>query len=183
VKPDFPFDVQLARRVLLHFSATEFQRLAILLIESGYEASELHELAWEPFSSMHESQSLFDAAARRIGLALPTRQEAVQILLYHYATRITGGESTPHDELHRLMKEVYCTEVSIHQSSVFVGDSYDMQHFIGAYWSYEDMMDSPNVIGFNGLYGDAAIKAFDEHVRRTAAEWLTRHPEPPRIQT
>lgn len=172
---DATFEVLLARRVLLNLRASEFQALAISLIETGYDCPELHELAWDLVSTRHEAEGLFDCAAKAIGLVLPTRQIAVQTLLHYYATRMASGAFLPHEELVQLMKEVYWSEVAKHQSRVYVGDSHDMHEFIGAHWSYDDMLDNPNDVSFNGLYGDEALRAFDDHVRDTASAWLTRH--------
>lgn len=151
--------------------------MAIHLIEQGFDCSDLHELAWEPVFTRVEAEQLFDAAAKSLGLAMPTRAQAVESILHFYATQIVERRSLPHDGLGQMMRHAYWPEVSQHQSSVYVGDGYDMQDFIGSYYSYGDLMESPNVVGFNGLYGDAALRAFDEHVIAEARRWLDRHPE------
>lgn len=171
-------EVLMARCEFLTLSGSGFQAMAIKLIESGKECPALHELAWDPVISSREAAELFESAALQLGIPKPTRSEAVQILLHYYATQITKEGSSPHDELKRMMNEVYWPEVSNHQSTHYVGDSHDMESFIGAYWSYDDLQDNPDVVGFNGLYGQAAHMAFDEHTRSIAAKWLENQPAP-----
>ena len=171
-----PLEVILARRELTSVSAGELQRLAISLIEQGHDFPSLHELAWDTVISHREAALLFEAAMKTLGWRHPSRKEAVEILVRHHLSRIVEGSCSPERGLQFLMKEVYWTEVSRFSSSVYVGDSHDLQELIGCYWSYDDLRDSPNVVGYNGLYGEAALRAFDDQVRQVAAEWLSRHP-------
>jgi hypothetical protein len=171
-------EVLLARSELLTLSGSGYQTMAIKLIEDGKECDALHELAWEPITSNAEAFVLFESAAQQLGISKPSREEAVNTLLRYYSTRIAAESSTPHAELECMMQEVYWPEVSKYQSSVFVGDSHDMEEFIGAYWNYDDLRDSPDVVGYNGLFGQTAIQAFDQHVRTLAEQWLMRHVAP-----
>lgn len=176
-----PFPVLLARRVLTTITGGEFQGLAIGLIERGYDHPLLHDLAWEPVITRVEAEQQFDSAAVALGLSLPSRSEAVELLVHYHASRIAAGECEPEEGLAQMMKDAYWPEVSKHGSSVYVGDSHDMQDLIGAYWSYDDLFESPDTVGYAGLYGDAAIRAFGDEVRRITADWLTRHPSPPAL--
>jgi len=171
-------EVLLAKEALLPLSGTYYQAMAIKLIEAGHECDALHELAWEPITSNAEAAALFDTAARQFSIPRPSQDEAVSTLVRYHAEQITKENSDPHAELERMMNEVYWPEVSKHQSSAFVGDSHDMEEFVGAYWNYDDLRDSPDVVGYNGLYGQEAILAFDQHVRTLARQWLERHTEP-----
>ncbi len=152
--------------------------MAIHLIESGNECPSLHELAWDPVVSCQEAAALFESAALQLGMRKPTRNEAVQILMRYFATRISQRGSSPHSELKRMMDEVYWPEVSEHQSTLYVGDSHGMEELIGAYWSYGDLRDDPDTVSYNGLYGKAAHIAFDEYTRGIASKWLEKQPKP-----
>lgn len=179
VVPDVaPFAVLLARRVLTTITGGELQRLAIGLIEHGHDHPRLHELAWEPVTAGAEAEWQFDSAAVALGLSMPSRSQAVEILVHHHTTRIVAGQCEPQVGLAQMMRDAYWPEVSKHSSSVYVGDSHDMQDLIGAYWSYGDLRDSPDVVGYAGFYGDAAFRAFGDEVRRIASDWLNRHPSP-----
>ncbi len=171
-----PFDVALARRELTSVSAGEWQRVAISLIEQGHDFPALHELAWDPVISHREAAVLFEAAMTTLGWRHPSREEAVEILVRHHLSRIVEGRCSPELGLQHVMEEVYWPEVSKFSSAVHVGDSHDLQHLIGCCWSYDDLHDSPNVVGYDGLHGEAALRAFDDQVREVAAEWLNRHP-------
>lgn len=171
-----PFDVALARRELTSVSAGEWQRVAISLIEQGHDFPALHELAWDPVISHREAAVLFEAVMTALGWRSPSREEAVEILVRHHLTRIVEGRCCPVLGLQLLMNEVYWPEVSKFGSSVHVGDSHDLQGLIGCYWSYDDLFDSANAVGYAALYGVEAFRALGDQVRKVAAEWLTRHP-------
>lgn len=171
--------ILLARRVLTAISGGELQKLAIGLIECGYDHPQLHDLAWEPVTTRAEAEGQFDMAATALGLSLPSRSQAVELLVHYHASQIAAGQCEPEEGLVRMMRDAYWPEVSKHASSVYVGDSHDMHDLIGAYWSYDDLYDDPDTVGYSGLYGNAAIHAFGDEVRRMATDWLTRHPSPP----
>jgi hypothetical protein len=171
----------IARRVLTTVTGGELQDIAIGLVERGYDCPELHELAWEPVTARGEAEHLLDVAISRVGLRFPSRADAVAMLLHHYAVAIVSGVYNPEQGLSFMMRDVYWPEVSNHAASEYVGDTHDMQHFVGAYWNYDDLRDSPGVVGYAGLYGAAAFRALDEEVRRIAGDWLTRHPLPPAL--
>ena len=174
---DYPYPVLLARRELLTMSASDYQRMALHLIETGHDCSALHDLAWDTVISSSDAAHLFKSAAAQLGLALPTRKQAVEILLRYHATRILSGECSPAEGITNMRREAYLPEVSKHPSAREIGDQYDMQDFIYAYYMLGDLRDWPTVNGFNGLYGDEAKQAFDDEIRRMCRSWLERHPE------
>lgn len=178
VSESLPVPVILARRVLTSVSVKELQGIAIIWIEHGHDFPELHELAWAPVLSWIEADLLFEATATTMGLSLPSREEAAEILIYYHLRRIAQGQCMPEEGLAGMMRDAYRPELSDKPSTVHVGDSVGFEHFIGAYWGYDDLRDSPDVVGYDGLYGAEALQAFDVHVRRLAAEWLLRHPAP-----
>lgn len=173
-----PLPVILARRVLTSVSVKELQGIAISWIENGHEFPDLHELVWDPVLSWREADLLFEATATIMGLSLPSREDASEILVYYHIHRIAQGHCTPEEGLAGMMRDAYWPELSKCFSSVYVGDAVGLKHFIGAYWGYDDLRDSPDVIDCDGLYGAEAVGAFDVHVRSLAAEWLQRHPAP-----
>lgn len=178
VPESLPVPVILARRVLTSISVRELQGIAISWIESGHDFPELHELAWDPVLSWREADPLFEATAATLGLSMPSREEAAEILVYYHLRRIAQGDCTPEEGLAWMMRDAYWPELSKSFSSAYVGDAVGLEHFIGAYWGYDDLRDSPDVVDYDGLYGDEAKQAFDVHVRSLAAEWLQRHPAP-----
>ncbi|MES2598906.1 MAG: hypothetical protein V4662_26475 [Verrucomicrobiota bacterium] len=149
--------------------------MAIDLIEHGHDCPELHELAWDPVASSHEADDLLAKSIEKLGLQLPSRSEAAEILLQHYATGIVSGLYSPAEGLSQMMRDVYWPE----DSRQPLDGSHDMRDFIGSYWNYDDLSDAPDSVGYDGVYGEAAFRAFDEDVRRLARDWLTRHPSPP----
>ncbi|MCF7789183.1 MAG: hypothetical protein K9N47_23870 [Prosthecobacter sp.] len=173
-----PLPVILARRVMTGVSVKELQGIAVSWIESGHDFPALHELAWDPVLSWRDADFLFDAVASTVGLSLPSRAEASEILVYYHIRRIAQGHCTPEGGLAGIMRDAYWPELSKKTSLVYVGDADGLEHFIGAYWGYDDLRDSPDVVGYDGLYGEEAVQAFDMHVRNLAAEWLLQHPAP-----
>lgn len=178
VSESLPVPVILARRALTSVSVKELQGIAISWIENGHDFLGLHELAWDPVLSWREADLLFEATATTLGLSLPSREEASEILVYYHIRRIALGHCTPEQGLAGMMRDAYWPELSKCFSTVFASDAVGLEHFIGAYWNYDDLCDSPDVVGYDGLYGDEAMQAFDVHVRSLATEWLLRHPAP-----
>ncbi len=166
--------VLLARSELQTLPSPGYQKMAVKLLESGYECPALHDIAWDPVLPHSEAETLFASAASQLGISRPSRKEAFQILLRHYAEQIMQEECSPHVELEKLINEVYWPEAS---KDTF-GSAYDMESFVRAYWCYDDLRDNPDVVGYNGLYGQEAHIAFDQDLRCIAANWLMNHSEP-----
>lgn len=174
-----PLPVILARRVLTSVSIMELQRVAASLIEDGHDCPALQDLAWDPVISRAEADDLFNEVEAKLGFSRPSRAEAADILVHHYVALIALGNYRVEEGLASLMREAYWPELSEHPSSRYVGDADGLEYLIGAYWNYDDLRDSPNEVGYGGLYGEEAFRVFGEDVRKLAAEWLLRHPTPP----
>ena len=101
------FPVLLARRVLTTITGGELQRIAIGLIERGYDHPQLHDLAWEPVTTRAEAEWQFDSAAGALGLSLPSRSQAVELLVHHHASRISAGQCEPDEGLALMMRDAY----------------------------------------------------------------------------
>ena len=57
----------------------------------------------------------------------------------------------------------------------YVGESADLQSFIGAYWDYDELRTRPTEISLDGKFGEEAIALHDQRVKVLARDWLNRH--------
>jgi len=60
-----------------------------------------------------------------------------------------------------------------YRATEYVGDSHDIEHLVGAYWSYDDIDDAARVVTFKDA--DEERNSLDADVVRRAQEWITRH--------
>jgi hypothetical protein len=60
-------------------------------------------------------------------------------------------------------------------SKKYVWDSHGLEHLIGAYWSFDELESRPDEVSFRGLYGNAAVKALEQHMVELAEDWLRKH--------
>lgn len=167
--------IMLARRTLLGVPSQELKHIAITWIEQGHDCPSLHELAWEPILTHHEAEHLFTASMAALGFQAPSAREAADMLVRHHLSQIVSGTVAPEEGLHAMMQKAYWPEISKDQSSVYVGDNYDLQYLIGAYWNYEDLATASS-LDTPGLDVQACLKALNDDVRKYAAEWLSQHP-------
>ena len=175
------FPVLLARSVLEYLPGVLLQRIAITLLERGYDCPELHELAWDPVITTREAIPLLNEAVTALELRLPSQTEAVAILVHHYISEIASGRCSPEEGLNRIMRNSWRPEPLWSTASDPAGDCYDTQEFINAYYRYDNLTFDPDSFHYQNNYGDAAFLALDKHVKELAAAWLLRHPSPPAI--
>jgi hypothetical protein len=169
-----PFHIQLAWYALRGCPSSILKWMAIDLINRGFEAPELDELAWEPAG--RQAEALFATAAKRIGLAVPTRDEAIAILLRYYIDRMSKPEFDALAELQEMMSEV-CRGWEMKAYT----QAHDVAAFVTANQAHEGLMktaEGGDSASYNGLTGDAALAALGEEVRKIAEEWLGRHAPP-----
>src|SRR4051812_16306875 len=122
--------VILARAAINPMRSQELQALAIRLIEAGFETPELHDLAWDSVLNTAEAQALFEAALPKIGWRLPSRREAVSILLHHYCTLIALKQADRLDTFGALCAEAIYSEMYACASSREAGNTHDMNSLV-----------------------------------------------------
>ena len=124
---------------------------------------------------MSEAGPLFESALRELGVAVPSRDAAIFILLKHHTGSIIEGLVPPYDGLRQIMQEVYYGGGAERKSTKYAGDAYGIHCLVGAYWAYDDLRGRPDEVSFAGKYGEEGIARLDEEVVKQAAAWHRRH--------
>lgn len=150
-------------------------RIADILLAEGHTEPAIIELSMMESPVMIEVAPVFERVCAELGFPIPTREEAIDELLKGYLKSIASGGQSPRDGLQAIMQEVYFPHLAKEPVKKYVGDSHGMEHLIGAYWGYDDLMERPREISFDGKYGKEAITSWEEFVRQHARDWLQKH--------
>lgn len=174
------FDVQLARFALRGVPASVVKWMAIDLIQRGYESPELDDLAWEPLG--RDSAVKFAAAAKSIGLTIPSRAEAESILLRHHITRVTASEmeTATGDSVPPAPADTEAADVVLDLGALLrdLGapsnkDGCDLRALFTACQIYEQLTRAPDSDAvYQGLHGAAALTALRRDLREMGLAWL-----------
>jgi hypothetical protein len=126
---------------------------------------------------MTDAGPLFERVCSESGVAVPSREEAIEELIRSHLNPIASGGCRPRDGLEAFMREIYYPYFAGKPCERYVGDSRGMQHLIGDYWSYDDLLERPHEVSCGGKFGAAAIVCWEELVRQHARDWLEKHGE------
>lgn len=150
--------------------------LAVELLAEGHD--EAVELAVADDPAMREVGPLFEDLCAELGEPIPDSHKAADIVVGAILGEIVDGTVQPKVGLQQLMDDVYWPYVANERESGpghDVGETHDLQHLIGAYWSYDELRERPTELSVDGEFGDAAIARLDEHVKGFANDWLAAH--------
>lgn len=171
--PNLPLAAARYRLGLL--PSSELPSLAMAALEAGLESSSFCELVGEPHPTLVDHGPVFERALRQCSIALPSTAAAIDYLLRHYLQAIASGALPPRQGMFQVIKELYHPHIDDQPAREYVGDQCGLQHLIGAFYSYDELEERPREVSFEGLYGPAAIPAFDRYVRQLAKDWLQQN--------
>ena len=174
------FDLQeFAARYRLGLQDTaSLVRAADDLLAEGHAEPAVIELSILESPIMAEAAPVFERACTQVGVTIPNKAEAIDVLLRQHVAAIATGAQPPHEGLQVIMREIYFPNIAGEPCKKQVGDSHGIEHLIGAYWGYDDLMERPQEVSFEGKYGGEAIACWEEFVRRQARDWLEKHTGP-----
>jgi hypothetical protein len=155
--------------------AVSLVRAADALLADGHAEPSVVKLFILDSPTMEEAAPLFERACAELGVSVPTRHEAINDLLRGYLESIESGALRPRDGLNAVMREVYYPYIVGEPCKKYAGDSNGIEHLIGAYWSYDDLIEHPREISFAGKYGTEAIICWEESVRQHSRDWLRKY--------
>ena len=159
------------------FDTEALIHIADKLLEEGRHTPSVVKLSILVLESpiMAEAAPLFEKACVELGVAIPSQQEAINKLLHFQIESIASGAIAPQEGLEAMMRELYFPFIIAEPCKKYVGDSHGMEHLIGAYWNYDDLVGHPNEVSWEGKYGAEAIACWEEFVRQKARGWLQIH--------
>ncbi len=155
-----------ARHVLNECDATDMVAFGVSqLAETESPSVALYELAnWDPNDG--DTWERLEAVLEEMGVALPSRDEAVWIVLRHEIRMIVAGRTDPLEGV-RWVGEL---DLGVAPRE-YVGDSHGAAELVGAYHSLDDL-DYRGVRGRKRRREERALKA---HIVEIARAWLAEH--------
>ena len=171
------FDIQLfALRFRLGLLDTEsLVRAADTLLEEGHSEPAVIQLSILESPIMAEAAPLFEQVCAQLGVFVPTEDQAINALLRFYVESIASSAIAPIEGLSAIMQEIYFPHFAHEPCKEYVGDSRGMEHLIGAYWSYDDLIDSSRGCSWDGKFGAEAIASWEQSVQQYARDWLEKN--------
>jgi|SRR6185312_5481547 len=171
------FDIQqFAIRYRLGLQDAESMvRAADALLAEGHSEPAVVELSILESQIMAEAAPIFERACAQLGVTIPNKDEAINKLLRFYVEAIALDVRSPHEDLSAMMREVYFPHFAGEPNKKYVGDSRGMEHLIGAYWAYDDLIGRPKECSWNSKYGAEAIANWEQSVRQYARDWLNKN--------
>ena len=151
-----------AKYVMDAIPSWELSALANRLVDGGLTTRAAIDLATLRAPTMAEAGPLFERILEAAHVAAPSKDEAIWVLLRHYVGAIANGSVEPSAGLGQMMDVFRRAGHEGYLATQYVGDSYDIQDLVGAYWSYDDI-------------DDAEQQSLDADVVLRAQEWITRH--------
>jgi hypothetical protein len=149
--------------------------IADKLLEEGRDAPSVIQLSILESPIMAEAAPIFENICAEYKIKIPTKDEAINKLLRFQSESIASGAIAPRKGLEATMRESYFPYFAGELSKKYVGDSRGMEHLIGAYWSYDDLVERPRQVSWSGKYGAEAIESWEESVRQYARDWIQKH--------
>jgi hypothetical protein len=166
----------LAIRYRLGLLKTEsLVEIADKLLEEGRDTPSVIQLSILESPIMAEAAPIFEKICAEHKVKIPTKDDAINELLRFQLESIASGAIAPRKGLEAMMREIYHPYFAGEPSKKYVGDSRGMEHLIGAYWNYDDLIERPRQVSWNGKYGAEAIASWEESVRQYARDWIQKH--------
>jgi hypothetical protein len=149
--------------------------IADKLLENGHDTQSVIALLILESPIMVEAAPIFEKICAELDVAIPTKDEAINKLLHFQLEAIASGTVTPRKGLEAMMREIYYPYFAEEPCKKYVGDSRGLEHLIGAYWSYDELIQRPRGVLWGGKYGAKAIASWEESVRQYAQNWIQKH--------
>jgi hypothetical protein len=164
-----------AKHALDVLESQEIPQLADDALNAGLYSDSLAKLYDVRDPVMADVGPLFESALKELGVGIPTQEDAIFVLLRHYARCILEGVLRPREGLGRIREDVYDPADLHARSKEYTGDSHGIQKLMACYWGYEDLEERPDEVSFAGKFGQEAVAALDEEVVNLATAWHRQH--------
>ena len=166
-----------AARYVLGFELSEaLPRVADDALNAGVYSPSLAELATTRNPIMSDVGPLLEKAIHELGMKLPDREQAVDILLQFYISEIAAGNVAPREGLRRVVRECYDQHPSSETRGGVCGEELGIEYLASYFYGYDDLEERPDEVSFHEKYGAEAMSLVDEEVIREARDWLKSHP-------
>jgi hypothetical protein len=161
-----------ARYVVGAVTSDWLREIANTSLEAGLYSPCIAEIATADHPILSEVGPLFEKAVGEVGLAMPSRQQALWDVASFHLRRISDGEVVPRRGLAELLHDLH--DDLYEDAKEFFADSLYLHNLMGCYYGYDDLEERPNEVSFKGKYGNEAMAAVDAEIVEMAREWLSR---------
>ena len=135
------FEQALAESVLGLLRPELLPEICTTALMEGRDSPSLAALAGEPAATLDpiEARALFNAAVRELGLAIPSRRQAADLLVERAAADALRGRRSPYEALSRIVREIYYASGSSELDAEYVGSFLGIERIVGLYWEYDEL--------------------------------------------
>lgn len=151
------------------------QKIIDALMNEGVFYDEFLEIVHPTSNLTEDFMPAFEAALKSLNCNIPKdHEQALWLVLKHHISHIVSGAVDPLDEVKQIIDvyDVYGHYLSHTKSKEVAGDShgnqwdsYGIEHLIGLYWAYDDMME----------YEEEAIAEVKKEILQSAQQWLEKN--------
>src|SRR5262249_16206772 len=141
-----------ARYVLGLVTPESLVQAADSLLQEGCDTPAAIELVIVEPPKIHDAGPVFEQMLSEQQVELPTKDEAVNILIRRHLQSIVQNGCRPREGLQAMMDEVYWPVVVNEKVNKYVGDSRGLEHLISMYWAYDDLVARPSEVSCAGKY-------------------------------
>ena len=173
-----PLRIATARYVLGLELSEALPKVADDALSAGIYSPSLAELATTRNPIMSDVGPFLEKAIHELGMKLPDREQAVDILLRFYISETAAGNVAPREGLYRVVRECYDHHPSSQTRGGVCGEELGIQKLVGYFYGYDDLEERPDEVSFREKFGAEAMLLVDEEVIREAKGWLKKHSLP-----
>lgn len=165
------FKQNLADYVLGRIPELQLIEVATDALVGGWDCRSLRMLAAENKVDCNYQRiiNLLNASLEELKITLPSKDEAVWIILFYHINNIAQRAISPREG----MREIVW--IIDYPTKEYVGDVLDIHRLTGMYWSHDDIDERPDEVSCDGKYGDAAHDALDVYIHKEAVRWVDEH--------
>ncbi|MEZ6006495.1 MAG: hypothetical protein R3F05_01825 [Planctomycetota bacterium] len=128
----------------------------------GPYSSDLDEIAASSYPVMSEVGPALERILSDQGVALPSREAAIRVLLREDVGAIAEGRIAPREGMARVERLYHQADLGT-QTKEYVGDSHDLHRLLGNYYAYDDVSRA----------SDAVV--LDRAIVQEAQAWMETH--------
>ena len=157
-------------------TCAELRKVADEALNAGHYSSALVDAALDAENVLWEIGPAFMAALAELEVIVPeSTEECIWVVLRYSIQQIVTLAVEPEVGLASIM-EVDTDYDLYERSQNFVGDSYDVQNLIEAYWEYWDYHDIwERLVGAEFQEGHKQPRDLDKEVVGRCQDWLSKH--------
>lgn len=151
------------------------QRIIDSIMSEGIFYDEFLEILHPRSNLTEDFMPAFKESLKNLNCHIPEdREQALWLVLKHHISHLVSGAVDPLDEVKQIIDvyDVYGHYLSHSKSKEVAGDSHGymggshgIEHLIGLYWAYDDMME----------YEEEAIAELKKEIVQSAQQWLEKY--------